>query len=100
MPTPRLALAHVLGSHGLGPQREVLGRILPHVGSMARMVSQLAERRVHCYGKFNSGRYLRLEEMGWEKEHTHCTGAIEAQYDYFHWSSPNGWQRVDETWFR
>ena len=38
--------------------------------------------------------------MGQGERHTHCAGAIEAQYDYFHWSSPNGRQRIDETGFR
>ena len=57
-PAPRLALTHVLGSHSLGPQREVLGRILPHVGSVAGMISQLLERSVHCYRIFSIRRYL------------------------------------------
>ena len=59
-PAPRLALTHVLCSHGLGPQREVLGRILPHVGSVAGVISQLLQRSVHCYRIFSIGRYLEF----------------------------------------
>ena len=47
-PTPRLALAQILGSHGLGPKREVLLRVFPHVGSVAGMESELLKRGEHC----------------------------------------------------
>ena len=44
-PPPRRALAHVLRSHRLRPQRQVPGRVRPHVGAVAGAVVQGLQRR-------------------------------------------------------
>lgn len=45
---PRLALAEILGSHSLSPEREVFLRVFPHIGSVTGMVTELFERGEHC----------------------------------------------------